>query len=159
MFLLGQKANFSARLPPLFAMLFLAGQSFSKVFLFRAWLLFAGLILRSSFFREGDSRLFDVGAGFVSSGHFEVIFAVFFRLYQYPYMSDRTPQSGLISGFFRFCAKWKSPIMGDFHCLLFCLKIMVREMGLEPTRHKTHAPQTCLSTCSSTLAYPTRDLL
>ena len=30
---------------------------------------------------------------------------------------------------------------------------LVREMGLEPTRHSTHAPQTCLSTGSSTLAY------
>ena len=29
---------------------------------------------------------------------------------------------------------------------------LVREMGLEPTRHSTHAPQTCLSTCFSTLA-------
>ena len=29
---------------------------------------------------------------------------------------------------------------------------VVREMGLEPTRHTTHAPQTCLSTNFSTLA-------
>ena len=34
---------------------------------------------------------------------------------------------------------------------------MVREMGLEPTRHATHAPQTCLSTNSSTLAYRVND--
>ena len=30
--------------------------------------------------------------------------------------------------------------------------VLVREMGLEPIRHRTHAPQTCLSTCSSTRA-------
>ena len=30
---------------------------------------------------------------------------------------------------------------------------LVRAMGLEPTRHKTHAPQTCLSADSSTLAF------
>ena len=29
---------------------------------------------------------------------------------------------------------------------------LVRETGLEPVRHKTHAPQTCLSADSSTLA-------
>ena len=29
---------------------------------------------------------------------------------------------------------------------------LVRETGLEPVRHKTHAPQTCLSASSSTLA-------
>ena len=32
---------------------------------------------------------------------------------------------------------------------------LVRETGLEPVRLATHAPQTCLSASSSTLAYPT----
>ncbi len=32
-------------------------------------------------------------------------------------------------------------------------KKMVRVTGLEPVRHATHAPQTCLSASSSTLAY------
>ena len=31
---------------------------------------------------------------------------------------------------------------------------MVRVTGLEPVRRSTHAPQTCLSTSSSTLAFP-----
>ena len=30
--------------------------------------------------------------------------------------------------------------------------LMVRVTGLEPVRRLTHAPQTCLSACSSTLA-------
>ena len=30
---------------------------------------------------------------------------------------------------------------------------VVRETGLEPVRHTTHAPQTCLSASSSTLAF------
>ena len=34
-----------------------------------------------------------------------------------------------------------------------CLFSLVRETGLEPVRHMTHAPQTCLSAGSSTLAY------
>ena len=32
--------------------------------------------------------------------------------------------------------------------------VLVRERRLELPRRLTHAPQTCLSTCSSTLAYP-----
>ena len=32
---------------------------------------------------------------------------------------------------------------------------MVRETGLEPVRHTTHAPQTCLSANSSTRAFTT----
>ena len=34
-----------------------------------------------------------------------------------------------------------------------CLVFLVRERRLELPRRLTHAPQTCLSTCSSTLAY------
>ena len=34
-----------------------------------------------------------------------------------------------------------------------CLHFLVRERRLELPRRLTHAPQTCLSTCSSTLAY------
>ena len=33
------------------------------------------------------------------------------------------------------------------------LLFMVRVTGLEPVRRETHAPQTCLSTSSSTLAF------
>ena len=33
---------------------------------------------------------------------------------------------------------------------------LVRQMGLEPIRHTTHAPQTCLSANSSTTAYSLR---
>ena len=40
------------------------------------------------------------------------------------------------------------PIRKDRH-----LFYLVREMRLELTRRLTHAPQTCLSTYSSTLAY------
>ena len=36
------------------------------------------------------------------------------------------------------------------------LSVLVRGMGLEPTRRSTHAPQTCLSAYSSTLAYSCR---
>ena len=36
---------------------------------------------------------------------------------------------------------------------LFCLHIMVRETGLEPVRCKPHAPQTCASASSATLAF------
>ena len=32
------------------------------------------------------------------------------------------------------------------------INLLVRVMGLEPIRHSTHAPQTCLSAYSSTLA-------
>ena len=39
-----------------------------------------------------------------------------------------------------------------FNC--FALEEMVRVTGLEPVRRLTHAPQTCLSTSSSTLAFP-----
>ena len=35
---------------------------------------------------------------------------------------------------------------------------LVRERRLELPRRLTHAPQTCLSTCSSTLAYSVREL-
>ena len=36
---------------------------------------------------------------------------------------------------------------------------LVRQMGLEPIRHTTHAPQTCLSANSSTAAYSAESFL
>ncbi len=46
---------------------------------------------------------------------------------------------------------------GKFNCksseiLKISELLLVREKGLEPSRQTTHAPQTCLSTNSSTLA-------
>ena len=43
----------------------------------------------------------------------------------------------------------KSHSLNDYGISSF----LVREMGLEPTHPKIHAPQTCLSADSSTLAY------
>ena len=36
---------------------------------------------------------------------------------------------------------------------------IMRVTGLEPVRRETHAPQTCLSACSSTLAFRTVQII